>query len=304
MPRPPRHLSLAFVVALAACQRSSPTPELEHESPIFDAPQVERSYLVWVRDTTDEASTYRIDEEGRVLERLDGIHIAVDGAEWGWQKERVTVRTQVDDEGCVIDDEVESESFVTRASLVRADGESTQVIVAPPMPTDEASDYEHVVTLVRSVGPLLFVRQATYVYGCGAHGNLGAQAFVWDARQNAEVELAHEIANLEALRSEATRMLEASDDAMPTEEDEVGLAELLPRFAPDGGLELSLRFTGFACYACSDEDWSSYTKSVFLNAPSLPATLAPFAEVPAGVRTFLAEHPELELGGFSVPNAS
>lgn len=312
MPSPARRLSLAFVLALAAgCQRSSPTPEVEPEKPlaeppsIVEAPKAERSLLVWVRDTTDEPSTFRIDEEGHVLERVDGIRIAIEGVEWRWQEERITARTEAgEDCGSLDEGEAESESFVTRASLSRVDDGSAQTIVAPPPPNDEASDYEHVVELVRSAGPLLFVRQSTYVYGCGAHGNLGAQAFVWDASRNTEVELATEIEKLEELRLQATRILSESDDAMPTEEDEVGLAELLPRFDAEGGFELALRFTGFACYACSDEDWSSYTKSVFLPAPALPEALAPHTELPAGVRAFLQEHPELELGGVSVLDAS
>lgn len=313
---PARRLSLALVVALAAgCQRPSSAPPAEQESPLSEpqvtneAPKAERSLLVWVRDTIDEPSTFRIDDEGRVLERMDGIRIAIDGIEWRWQEERITARTQAS-EGCGslgdgdIESEIEGESFVTRATLTRLDDGSTQTIVDAPPFNDEASDYEHVVKLVRSVGPLLFVRQSTFVYGCGAHGNLGAQAFVWDAARNTEVELATDIEKLEELRLRATQILSESDDAMPTEEDEVGLAELLPRFTPEGDFELSLRFTGFACYACSDEDWSSYTKSVFLPAPALPKALAPHTELPAGVRAFLQEHPELELGGVSVLNAS
>jgi len=312
MASPARRLALALVLTVAAgCHRSSPTPEVEHERPqpeppaTVETPNAESSLLVWVRDTTDEPSTYRIDDEGRVLEHMDGIRIAVDGVAWRWQEERVTART-VADEGCGSSDdgEDEGESFVTRAILSRLDDGSSQTIVAPPAPDEDASDFEHVVKLVRSVGPLLFIRQSTYVYGCGAHGNLGAQAFVWDARSNSEVELATEIATLEELRLQATRILSESDDAIPTEEDEVGLAELLPRFSPEGDFELDLRFTGFACYACSDEDWSSYTKSVFLPAPALPETLLPHTDVPAGVRAFLREHPELELGGISVLNGN
>lgn len=311
MPSPARRLCLALALAFTVgCQRTAPTPPAEQESPppepevTIEAPKAERSILVWVRDTTDEPSTFRLDDEGRVLERMDGIRIAIDGVEWRWEEERITARTEIEGCGEPGDGEAEGESFVTRATLARVDGGSAQTVVVPPPPTDEASDYEHVVKLVRSVGPLLFVRQSTYVYGCGAHGNLGAQAFVWDASRNTEVELATEIEKLEELRLQATRILSESDDAMPTEEDEVGLAELLPRFDAEGGFELALRFTGFACYACSDEDWSSYTKSVFLPAPALPEALAPHTELPAGVRAFLQEHPELELGGVSVLDAS
>lgn len=283
-----------------------PAVEAEPASP---SPEPQPGFLVWARDTIGEAASFRIDEKGQVIEKLDGIRIEIDGVEWRWQEERITAAGEIGS-GC---GEVEGEggesgsdgkSFATRASVSRIDEAEAQTIVPPQMHEDDATDFEHEVTLVRSVGPLLFVRQTTHVYGCGAHGNLGASALIWDIAKNGEIELDGEISDVDALRKKAERIMIDADDSLVSEDDEVTLSELLPIFTPEGDLELKLRFTGFACYACSDGEWSSYTKSVLLPAKQLPKTLLPYSKVPEAVRSFADGHPELTLGGFSAPNVN
>lgn len=325
MPSLARLLPFALALALATgCHQSAPLPEAEKDEPIAEAepqaiepetplaaPEPSRGLLIWARDTTGEATSYRIDDNGNVLERFEGIRIEIDGVEWRWDEQRISATPRAEP-GCDFAEVDESgeegldQSFVTRATVARADEREAQTVVLPPMQEDDASDFEHVVTLVRSVGPLLFVRQSTYVYGCGAHGNTGASALIWDITHNREIELEGELSAIDTLRARAERIFESAEDALATGEDEITLSELLPNFGPSGDLELSLRFTGFACYACSDDAWSSYTKSVVLPAPLLPSSLLPYADIPASVRAFVNEHPELELGGVSVPyvNAS
>lgn len=320
MPSPARLVPFALAFALlAGCHRGSPPPDAEKDDPVVEpqalepespaeAPEPSRGLLIWARDTTGEAKSFRIDESGQILDEFDGIRIEIDGVEWRWSEQRITSASEVEP-GCMAageesGEEGQDQSFVTRATIARADESEAQTVVVPPMQEDDASDFEHVVTLVRSVGPLLFVRQATYVYGCGAHGNTGASALIWDVSRHREVELEGELSNIDALRSRASTILESEEDALPSEGDEVTLSELLPAFSPEGSLELSLRFTGFACYACSDESWSSYTKSALLPAPHLPESLRPYADIPAAVRAFIKSHPELDLGGVSVPYVS
>lgn len=319
---PSRRLALSFGLllglgALAGCntqkateeakevvvERAQPAPLTE---PVVERPAapVEASFLVWARDTVGDAKSYRLDDKGHILEELAGIHLGVDGHEWRWQEERIVQDDAVakgcgdEDEGARADGD-EGKSFVTRATIARTDESLSQLVVDPEIDEQEAGDFEHEVLLLRSVGSLLFVRQATHTYSCGAHGNLGASAFVWDISKSAEVDLQKELGKLAAVHKEAEKLLANDEDLLAADDEEVSLAELLPSFTPKGDLELRLRFTGFTCYACSDGEWSSYTSSVLLPSPRLPKALAAHAKTPEAVRAFIAHHPELELGGWS-----
>lgn len=317
---PSRRLALPFGLVLAlgllgGCNTQKSTVETlepvakeEQVAPLSEpvvekAPApVEASFLVWARDTVGEARSYRLDDKGTVLETVEGIVLQVDGNEWRWQEERLIQDGDIAKgcgEGEASEGGDDGKSFVTRATIARTDGELSQLIVDPETGEQEAGDFEHEVSLIRSIGPLLFIRQATHVYGCGAHGNLGASAFVWDISKNAEVELRTELGKLGSLKREAEELMASDDDPIASEDEEVTLAELFPSFTPQGDIELRLRFTGFACYACSDGEWSSYTKSVLLPSPKLPKTLAAHGQAPEAVRAFIAKHPELELGGWS-----
>lgn len=320
-----RPLLLAPLLALATlvgCQRSREAEKVEEptpapskpapkaEEPARTPPRASQNLLVWAREPSGETMSFRIDDEGKVVERFEGIRLEVDGKEWQWQEQRITAARDTEGDcgeregsrGEGLEDG--DENFMTRASVVRLDESEAQTIVSPPTLEEGIADYEHIVKLIRSLGPLLFVREATYSYSCGAHGNEGATATIWDIRENGPISLESEIASVDDLHARAERILGESEDAFVTEEEDVTLSELLPSYGKAGELELNLRFTGFTCYACSDGEWSSYTKSILLPTPKLPETLLPYAKLPPSVIAFLGEHPELELGGVSALDIS
>ena len=101
------------------------------------------------------------------------------------------------------------------------------------------------------------------------------------------------------LRSEATTRFAVDENELggPFGDDAPTITELLP--VVDGRrLAFEAQATIATCYACSDGRWSSYTRSVRIRTAP-PPLLAPYAELPSPVATFLARHPEMSFGGFA-----
>jgi hypothetical protein len=71
-----------------------------------------------------------------------------------------------------------------------------------------------------------------------------------------------------------------------------------PRFGDDGRASFFYQLTGDTCYACGDDAWDSYTRSLELPRDELPSALA--AEtLPRGAIAWLARtHPEEQIRGF------
>ncbi len=148
-----------------------------------------------------------------------------------------------------------------------------------------------------AVGPFLFVFDSCYGYYCGAaHGQMGAGFRVVDLRDRRIVPVlsAEEAASfarqalpaaLAAFRAEGT----SDDGDYVYAPDTAELTLQAPRFAADGTLVLDLQFTADASYAESDGRWSSYSRSVSVPAPTLPARLAPLT-TPPPVARWMAAH--------------
>jgi hypothetical protein len=90
-------------------------------------------------------------------------------------------------------------------------------------------------------------------------------------------------------------VLAERDEDPPQEPPE--LVALLPAYARGGRLSMGYVFTTFACYACGDGAWGSYTIHTVVDAAP-PRMLEPFAEPPDEVVAFLRAQP-VSLGGWS-----
>ena len=126
---------------------------------------------------------------------------------------------------------------------------------------------------------------------------MAAEAHVIDVESGKQIDLGAELGPEQDLAKLASTKIEDTlDDELPRR------TELLPDIggARDGRLVIGRKFTAFACYACSDGDWSSYSRSVVLPSPRLPRSLAPFARLPEGLTRFRKENPTWPVGGFSV----
>lgn len=260
-----------------------------------------RAY-VWIR-SGGVATTKVIDDEGRVLDSLDGIVLATPRGVVRVRSEAVAVPTEpceaFDDRGDPLPREQwypPGEGESTKLSLVGPDG--TKVLAEVSL-DDGANEVKHSAEVIASVGPYLFVRESTYTYACGAHGFSGASAKVYDVARGEEVAVEPGPREAEALRKRAVKALTTDDGFDPGDgQSEVQLTQTLVDWRA-GSLAVQYQFTAGTCYACSDGAWSSYTKSVALDAPGLPRALAAHREVPMAVKTFLEKNPGVTLGGFT-----
>lgn len=255
--------------------------------------------LVWARAKDGTPSTYRL-STGTAAGPTPGIQIAAQGATWAW----TTRSEQVPTRACDFDPThaPAQRGQVTRAALVRTSpgsgGAAEQVVVAPPT-IEDANEVDHSVSLLFSLGPLLFIEEKTYEYSCGAHGAVSSAFFVWDANEGKTVNVLDRLPNEPALLKKAEPELEAegAEAVGPLGHDSPKITELLPVFR-DGQLRFEAQITTVSCYACSDGLWSSYTRSVRLDTEP-PPVVAPWVAVPPTVATFAREHRDLTIGGWS-----
>jgi hypothetical protein len=267
-------------------------------------PMSAEAFLVWTRDSDGRATTHRLDNAGRELETVDGIFVATGAGAWQWREDPLVIETRpcerFDEAGELLPSEPTAPGEATRASLLHVAGGAEQVIVEPTADTEGAAEIQHGVELVASVGPYLFIRESTYAYTCGAHGNTGVSATLWDAVQGTSIAPPDDMGSIEGPLAKAIEELsDEDDDIFPVNESTVTMTELVPTFAKDGALELGVQFTAPTCYACSNGGWGSYTKSAIEPAAAMPSLFVPFAHPPEAVRAFATSHPDLSLGGWS-----
>jgi hypothetical protein len=287
-------------------------------------------WLVWARGSgdagtaegtlrdapVDDAKTWTVDAAGHVEAEVPGALVAARGAVWAWRTEGAEVKTEAcpryDGEGHELPAEgpPPDPGHVTRVTLRRTDTGEALSVIAPPPESDGVAALDHGARLVASVGPYLFVHESTYVYACGAHGNVGCASLVWDAERGQAVWSSDgkatpgmvDRAEWSSAERRASERLKDLDDVSSFVTDgklDVDLTELLPAYGPDATLGLSLQFTAGTCYACSDGAWSSYSASMREPVAALPGDLAAWASAPDGVRAFALQHPELAIGGWS-----
>jgi hypothetical protein len=274
--------------------------------------------LVWTTAPGGARQTWKVDAAGAALARYDEVRFVAGGRVWAWHEEPEEVETTP----CENDDESGGEAFAAgppptgkgmRATLARVDGARSEfagvagvdnvVEVVAVAGGDGAQELQQHVELVATVGPYLFVRDSTYAYTCGAHGNVAFAFTVWDAERhtNVGVGLADGAVESEE-RALASKALAADDDVSAFAENgelEVELTELVPTYGQEAQLSLAMQFTAPSCYACSDGAWSSYSKSTRRAAPMIPDALRAWAVAPDGVQAFARAHPELAVGGWS-----
>jgi hypothetical protein len=145
------------------------------------------------------------------------------------------------------------------------------------------------------------VREVAYRYACGAHGITGVSALVWDVARRARSTLltpAEQATVDTTVRAEARRRFAEGGEEPPTLED-VTYGAPLPSYGENGFLHVDHSFYSFACYACSDGVWSSYTRSINVPAQPLPASARPYLRPPAVVASYLGEHPGVTIAGWS-----
>ena len=152
-----------------------------------------------------------------------------------------------------------------------------------------AAEYTQDAELLGNAGSLAFIRGESSEYSCGAHGNAAVSFKTMDLPGDAGPVVAspdEARALVDEYRAEVVRRFRADTSGdVPFKPESLDLTLARPVFTGPS-LGVLLQFTSDACYACSDNRWSSYSRSVQLPARELPRALAPYAEIPDAVRSF------------------
>jgi hypothetical protein len=164
------------------------------------------------------------------------------------------------------------------------------------------AELDQSVTVLGSVGPYVFVHESTQSYSCGAHGGTGMRFVVWDLLKHAPAKWEESFAPGAEVEAVAREALARDPEAImlwnDAEAPEIELTRVTPRWTLDG-LALDAQFTTFACYACSDGAWSSYSRSTQVPLRGLPAALGPWADVPSAIAKLAAAHADVTMRGWS-----
>jgi hypothetical protein len=266
-------------------------------------------HAVWVRDKQGTPSTYFLDELGDAVAVEDGVVLRTPAGELRWSKQRVPIKTYPCDlfPGTLPPDDGAYE----RVSLVPRSG--APIPVAPLDVRDlEASGwintYSNELKLLGSVGSLLFLHREAYVFGCGAHGNVATETFVWNLTTGRAVDLEPELSPadlrraLDAAPPLLTEVVKVDGEVVMEEHrpglDELRLTGLIPRHAADG-LRLDYQITADTSYVMTRGGGDSYTRSTLIAAGQLPSSLAGCRRLPAAVARFARSRSELTIGGYS-----
>jgi hypothetical protein len=287
--------ALAIAVALTACGGTTVTS--------IDPEPVD-AWLVW--SSADGAPrTEWLAADGTVRGQTDAIVVVRDGQLHAVVAAIVGVPTTP----------CEAQEAATAAAPAEATtaGHATRVVLAPlagtapplvvhapgippPGAADEpiAADHRHDAAVTAGLGRFLFLTESTYVYSCGAHGHVAVGASVVDIETGEPVDLAAG-ADLTAARATARSQLAAAavdgdlaDLADPATAVELGAS--VPTWT-DGRLAMRHLFWVETCYACSDGEWSSYSRATRVDDPALPPALA-LVGVPPAVAARLSALPE------------
>jgi hypothetical protein len=287
---------------LLACSPSPSTLTVPTYVPsVTSAPAAPARTFVWT--TTGEggpATTYVLSDQGELVARLPGIHIAAGGTEWTWQETAEPIATSPCEDGI---EQPPGEGSGTRVRLVPSDTmHDPLALVVPPDTPEGANAMEHRARLLASMGPYLFVEESTYEYTCGAHGNSAVSFTVWNIDEKSTVDVLAELPNRERLLQAGKSAIDADPEAVDLsvdDEDPPALTELFPRLGPHGQVHATALVTVPSCYACTQGGWGSYTSSAPV-AAELPPRLRKVGPPPSGVALFVDAHPELSIGGYSV----
>jgi hypothetical protein len=263
------------------------------------------AWLVWT-STGGVARTEWIDATGTVRGSADGILVAYGDALYRVDSEPVAMPTMSCDAQNAA---AEGGSAATAAPATTDDGTATHLFLTPltgttamditapsPDAPEAAPDGEDVVIeaelthqawIEGGLGPFLFVAESTYSYTCGAHGNSAAEAAVFDVSTGTRVELLDADAVAGAREKARAAFVASSDGDLSDASDpatEIHLATSIPIWTA-GGVAMRHLFYIDTCYACSDGEWSSYTRTTRVEDPMLPLAFATFPALPPAVAT-------------------
>ena len=136
---------------------------------------------------------------------------------------------------------------------------------------EDAENWMAQTMVAGSVGPLVFVQRCEYAYSCGAaHPNSGCQFTIWDLASQETRALAEVTGGVAFDNTQMGTAREALAAYIGYPPEELAVTGLWPNLT-EGEAGWTYRLTTEACYACSDDAWSSYTASALTPGPPPPA---------------------------------
>lgn len=263
--------------------------------------------LVWAtQGENGPMRTFYLAAEGglRILRQFDGATIVTSHGELTWKTQEKELKLN----GCAQADgspRTPSKGVIMSATLVKSNGQVAQKVVEADDggfgPNPDIDELGHFVTLTGSIGPYLFIREGSYAYTCGVHGNATAASMVWDANAGKPIDFLPELADAKKLVDTAQKKLDEIDQEQggPENTDEPAFARFIPVYSEHGALRIDVQFVRWACYACSDGQWSSYTRSAIVPTNWFPERMKTWAIPPVVVKDFAKAHPDWQIGGWS-----
>jgi hypothetical protein len=299
-----RHaLVLALATTLGACApvagsrgalvtiAAAPPAPVESRSPT--GPDA----LIWIASEDGKVSTRWLAASAPGYQQVaeaPELLIAAGAGVWRWSARTETLHTV----SCAeFNGAPAGEGTGMRVAMERIGAPGRTEIVTPASETG-ANESVQTAAPVGSIGPYLFVRESSYQYSCGAHGFTGVTVSAWDVSRAEKVEIL-DADELAGARLAAKRLLFPPTEEHAEGEEDAAYAATLPHYGARGWLGVEHAFTAFACYACSEGGWSSYTRAVNVPARELPARLRPYARPPEVVTAYLGAHPEVKIAGWS-----
>jgi len=297
--------ALLFAVGCGPRASGLPTVNLQSGARVTATDNSDRGeILLWaMKGSREQIRTFRIAAEGSlsVLGEYDGIRIATSRGELQWQAQE----KELDLKGCEHFDgspAAPTKGLMTTANLLNSNGEVVQKIVESSGEPTDVDDVQHHVALMGTIGPYLFIQEDAFVYACGAHGNTMVSAMIWDAESGKTINIWGELPDRDKLAEAAKRKLDETDEIERGQDEESSIpepAQFLPTYGERGALHLEAQFARFACYACSDGLWSSYTQSAMVPTEWMPERMKAWVTPPVVVKDFMESHREWQLGGWS-----
>jgi hypothetical protein len=290
------------VEADAGAKRQTPAPPplvrqatqpQRRTAPPADPPQPE--FLIWSEQDDTVFTVWVSAHEGdgyRVHARREGRWLATGGTAW----ELTIQETQMRLPGC---DELLSaprpgrERLASTQQLHASTDSRSQVLYAPSRdiaPTDAS------IRELSVIGRYLLAETQEWVESCGAFSSETRALRAWDLATWDAVDLDYE------QRSKRTELLADAKTAIGDECEDIlhlGVGAFRPNL--DGPTMLGEYAVTMTPSCDSFPEWTNESSHVLLRSPDLPTLLAPYAEIPAPVRAFIADTPEATPRGWSMP---
>lgn len=280
-------------------------------------PTPEDAYLIWTAGEGGVQTTW-LDATGAEVMSRGGLVVAAGDSLW--QVLVAPNKVDVVDCGCLMEqpDPFAEETppaaclkkqDISSTTLHATDGRTVPLLVPElePWTGDPSFDLD----VYGTVGPYMMLVTSTSGYSCGAaHGFYASSFSVLDLSAPEAglqpIEAVLDQAELAKLAPDAAKKARAALmkgegglDGLMDPDAPLSLTALQPIWSTEG-LSLTVQLTGDACYACSDGEWSAYTRSHRLSLPQVPEKLRPYSDAPpAPVVAWVSAHPS-ERWGFSV----